>query len=519
MSSPEPVSLPRERQVKSKDVVSGYAAHELVFAVVGHVGSGTTEIAEDLKAALVNAEYDVTLLKASQLIGKWASQNTLPISEKGSLKRAIELQDAGDKMRSKDFAAVAVALVRAIRETRAEKTGTPLSVGVPIQPDGVLRAYVIDSIRHPAEVELLRRIYGHAFGLIGVVCQEDVRKARLSEKYPGASGDDIAAFMGRDAKAPQKFGQRVSDSFHMADYFVDNTPSRKLADGRSNVDWTISEQLSRLVKIVEHTGIQRPYVSETAMFLAHGARLRSSCLSRQVGAALLDAKGDVISTGYNDVPKAGGGICGPGFEDLNTTDGRCLHGQGCRSVTEQRQIAVQIATELPELKPALLKDRDELIDRLLDTRLGALIEFSRAVHAEMECLLAAARRGHATRGTTMFVTTFPCHFCARHIISAGVDQVQYIEPYPKSRAMALHSDAITAEPTGWKPASEGGDKVLLRPFTGVAPRLYARAFLKDRELKNDVTGEVSIGVPEWGPTWYIAKASYAEMEAKVSQGS
>jgi hypothetical protein len=85
--------------------------------------------------------------------------------------------------------------------------------------------------------------------------------------------------------------------------------------------------------------------------------------------------------------------------------------------------------------------------------------------------------------------------------------------------MALHSDAITAEPTGWKPASEGGDKVLLRPFTGVAPRLYARAFLKDRELKNDVTGEVSIGVPEWGPTWYIAKASYAEMEAKVSQGS
>jgi deoxycytidylate deaminase len=268
------------------------------------------------------------------------------------------------------------------------------------------------------------------------------------------------------------------------------------------------------------------------MFMAHGARLRSSCLSRQVGAALLDRNGEVIATGYNDVPKAGGGICGPGspYSQRDSDDGRCLHtDEGCRSVVEQTEIAVQVAKEIPELAESLLKDRDGLVLRLRATRLGELIEFSRAVHAEMECLLAAARQGRSTQATRMFVTTFPCHFCARHIVSAGVDEVQYIEPYPKSKALHLHRDAITPLRAGWAAPSapsrddsftrDGGKHVLFRSFTGVAPRLYARAFLKDRDLKDDVTGKLKIGQPEWGHSWYMAKASYAEMEAKVSPRS
>jgi deoxycytidylate deaminase len=281
------------------------------------------------------------------------------------------------------------------------------------------------------------------------------------------------------------------------------------------------------LKIIDHRDIQRPFVEEMAMFMAHGARLRSSCLSRQVGAALLDRNGEIVSTGYNDVPRAGGGICGPGFsgEQGAKEDGRCLHtDEGCRSVVEQREIATAIAEQFPELAASLLKDRQGLVKRLRATRLGELIEFSRAVHAEMECLLAAARQGKSTQATRMFVTTFPCHFCARHIVSAGVDEVQYIEPYPKSKALHLHRDAITPLRSGWVPPSVSpqqrvGKHVLFRSFTGVAPRLYARAFLKDRDLKDDATGELKIGQPEWGPSWYMAKASYAEMEVKISPKS
>src|SRR5262249_28612530 len=144
------------------------------------------------------------------------------------------------------------------------------------------------------------------------------------------------------------------------------------------------------------------------------------------------------------------------------------------------------------------KKREEVLKRLRDGRIGDLLEFSRAVHAEMDALLSAGRKGATTVGSRLFVTTFPCHYCARHIVSAGVDEVQFIEPYPKSQALTLHPDSIQFEKgkRNWFPPSsqrakgersdaEGSGevgRVLFRPFTGVAPRMYRRAFQKDREL-------------------------------------
>jgi deoxycytidylate deaminase len=42
------------------------------------------------------------------------------------------------------------------------------------------------------------------------------------------------------------------------------------------------------------------------MFYARSAANNSSCLSRQVGASITDKNGNLISTGWNDVPKFGG---------------------------------------------------------------------------------------------------------------------------------------------------------------------------------------------------------------------
>lgn len=43
------------------------------------------------------------------------------------------------------------------------------------------------------------------------------------------------------------------------------------------------------------------------MYSAYAASLQSACLSRQVGAALLDDEGNLLAVGKNDVPKSGGG--------------------------------------------------------------------------------------------------------------------------------------------------------------------------------------------------------------------
>ncbi len=522
----------------SRQVVRAHAANELVFAVVGHVGSGTSQIATMLQTVLRDntlpgGRFDATILKARDEIKEWArrSGKSLPTQAENDLQYAIALQNLGDAMRfeSTDDAAVARALIEKVRRTRADKIGVDASQDSPIIPDGKRRAYILDSIRHPAEVHLLRQVYQAAFSLVGVVCDEEKRLRRITEKFKNAGVADARTFMKRDAKAAETHGQRVSDTFHLSDYFLDNSADRLLSS-KPNPDWTIAEQLSRLVKLITHVTIARPTMAETAMYTAYGAQMRSACLSRQVGAALVDRDGNIVATGTNEVPKASGGLYGEGFagtKPIKPPDDRCAYRRladgavpFCSNTREQNEIIDELIQLVPQLKS--ITDQTALAalkDTLMESRIGELLEFSRAVHAEMDALLSAAREGVSPVGTRLFVTTFPCHYCARHAVSAGVDEVQYIEPYPKSQALRLHSDSITADPSRWGPPSEGGSHVLFRPFTGVAPRLYARAFLKDRDLKDKRTGAMGIGDPYWGSPWHVSRVSYPQLELELSRSA
>jgi deoxycytidylate deaminase len=522
----------------SRAVVLGSDSNELVFAVVGHAGSGTTLVARALVAVLKETPFngnpfEVVILKARDVIKSWAEEHGEPVPpERADGNRLIEdvkkYQDLGDKMREQltsngeqDHAAVARGLVLRIRESRARALKIEVGPGQPVSPDGKPRAYILDSLRHPAEVNLLRAIYGDAFVLIGVVCEEGKRIDRMSHKYSDAGHNRVKNFMERDAEAKQSHGQQVAKAFHLSDFFVDNTVDRTLEDEvTGNEHWVVVEHLSRFIKILTHSELVRPTIGETAMHHANSAKMRSACLSRQVGAALVDSEGNIIATGTNEVPKAGGGVYGEAFGD--EPEGRCgllmpeSH-RYCRNTREQNEIIGDLVEAVPELKNLGVERKEQLKKDLRRTRIGSLVEFSRAVHAEMDAILSAARQGEHLAGTRLFVTTFPCHYCARHIVSAGVDEVQYIEPYPKSQALDLHDDAIQIEGTGWTPPSSGKGKVLFRPFSGVSPRFYKKAFLKERDLKDNDSGDMKIGIPDWGQPWSLRKNSYIELEAELSK--
>ena len=534
MADPSVVTIRKTRpSPTSQTILREQAGHELVFAVVGHIGSGVTHTAQMLKTALEDASlpggpFDVTLLKARDEIVEWAKRTGRPVPATGprDVATITALQDLGDEMRGAgDFAAVAKALITRIMIVRAHKQGIKdLDKGAVI-PDGKRRAFILDSIRHPMEVHLLRSVYRNAFALIGVVCDEQKRVARLVKKLDNAGEHKAQELMQRDAKAPQKHGQRVADAFHLADIFLDNSADRFLdtKNTKANPDWDVADQLARLVKIITHSAIVRPEPEETAMNVAFGAQVRSACLSRQVGASIIDEQGVLVSTGTNEVPRAGGGVYGAQLDDGEAhEDHRCAY-RGledvpfCANTREQNVIANELIAALVAKGLVADTNRQAVFDELRQSRIGSLLEFSRAVHAEMDALLNAARSGKSTHGTRMFVTTFPCHYCARHIVAAGVDEVQYIEPYPKSQALKLHDDSIGVDAANWNPPSEGGKQVLFRPFRGVAPRMYARAFLKDRDLKNDITGVMSMGEPDWGSSFDLTRVGYAEMEALLSR--
>lgn len=531
----------------SKTVLAGSHSKELFFAVVGPVGAGASQAMKALERVCKSGDYEVELIKASDLIRAWASENdhAYPDLSPKTLEVITELQNLGDSMREHDMAEVAKAAMREIARRRASRTGQTYVKGEKVVPDSVKRVYLINSIRHPAEIHLLRRTYGNAFGLIGVVCEEGVRRSRILEKYFRGpekklpeTQSAVDQFMDRDLDdSSRKHGQHVTEAFYEADFFIDNT--RDDPNGTKNL---LDTDLSRFVSIIAHDRVERPTIEETAMHHAHSARVRSACLSRQVGAALVDTDGTVVATGTNEVPAAGGGVYGERFATLSggIDDHRCAFRAEayCSSNREQNEIIDNLIQALPELKQ--VSDKIDLAARIRKTRLGGLIEFSRAVHAEMDAVLSAGREGISTVGTRLFVTTYPCHYCARHIVSAGVYEVQFIEPYPKSLARKLHSDAIEVTPSEWIPpvaktigtaraqvrAASDDDKdgvkvnepkVLFRPFVGVAPRMYVRAFEKTWQLKNKTSGDFEMRPPDWGSEWATLTVGYPELEAALAK--
>jgi deoxycytidylate deaminase len=248
------------------------------------------------------------------------------------------------------------------------------------------------------------------------------------------------------------------------------------------------------------------------MYAAYSAGLKSACLSRQVGAAISDKNGKIVSTGCNDVPKAMGGLYST--EDY-THDRRCVHReeQICFNDREKNSHKSDMERALKELKSGKSEDpliASDQIETVLNavfkaSHISDLIEFSRAVHAEMDAIISLARSGTpGIVGANLYTTTFPCHSCARHIVAAGIVKVYYIEPYEKSLAQKLHGDAIAFETEDDDLEKVGYSSPPALPmvrfihFEGVAPRQYLNFFMMTKRKEKDV-GKVIKIIPREAP--------------------
>lgn len=139
----------------------------------------------------------------------------------------------------------------------------------------------------------------------------------------------------------------------------------------------------------------RPSWDEYFMKIAHIVKERSTCLRRKVGAVLVKDK-HILSTGYNGAPK--------GLPHCSET--------GC------------------------LREK-------LNIPSGQRHELCRGVHAEQNAIIQAAVFGVSTRGSTLYVTDFPCSICAKIIINAEVKEIVYDAQYEDPVSMdLLHSAEI-----------------------------------------------------------------------------
>ena len=65
----------------------------------------------------------------------------------------------------------------------------------------------------------------------------------------------------------------------------------------------------------------------------------------------------------------------------------------------------------------------------------------RTVHAEMNALVQAAKRGHPVDGATAYVTNMPCTTCAKALITAGIKRVVIFSDFHDTLAIEFFSKA------------------------------------------------------------------------------
>jgi cytidine deaminase len=302
-------------------------------------------------------------------------------------------------------------------------------------------------------------------------------------------------------------GQRMRDAFALADLFV-------------NIDYKDATEklMRRFLEAQFGSNKISPTREEYGMYLAKTASLRSVDLSRQVGAAIMSPLGEIISLGCNEVPSPGGGT----YWSDSSPDHRDFVKGLDENERIKRALLVDIVKRLTDsgLIQSTLSDvelRQKVLDHSMtkgspvrDALLMDLLEFGRVIHAEMCALCDSARLGRSVKNSRLFCTTFPCHMCAKHIIAAGIMDVYYVEPYPKSYAEQLHSDAIVVTTKD----DEHETRVRFHPFVGIAPHRYRDLF--ERGKRKGDSGDFAEWLLEAGgkpkPTFRFTVASYLDNE-------
>ena len=432
---------------------------ELIIALCGAIGSGVKTLKEHLSLKLTEHGYITKHVTISDLIIEKLDPDR-EISSLSPCERYTKLQDLGDSLRQSKtkevLAELAIEQIAALREDEVGDTGTQKNSEHRI-------AYIINQIKHPGEIELFQELYKNNFYLIGLMRTEDERRRFL--KSGDIDDGQASELIKRDRKDKNPYGQQVEKCLHLSDYFIRNIDEAE----------KIENSVERFIRLIHGTKLITPTKEETGIYAAQSASLRSACLSRQVGAAITDDNGSVLSTGCNDVPTSGGGL----YNAESASDKRCYNFEGtCHNDLHKNKLKNEIKSIL---KSESVKNPEDIADKIIEkSKAKSLIEYSRAIHAEMDAITTLARSNNGSSlDKIMYCTTYPCHICARHIVAAGIKKVVYIEPYEKSLAIELHSDAICHPET-----QSSSNKVLFVNFEGVSPKRYLKFFGYNNPRKN-----------------------------------
>ena len=278
---------------------------ELIFGLIGPIGVDLTAITRKLNAALQNVGYKSVEIRITDLMK--SVPVGLRLRQDSYVNKYNDLISYADSVRQKcrSNAAMAGLAITQIQVERDRITGrAPDSKSGAIPAHG--HAFIIRQFKRREEIELMRETYGRKFILISAYLSEAERIEEISAKIDKSDhstrtrderADLARSLVHRDKNEREnEYGQRVEEAFHLGDVFV---------PGRSEDD--IEYTVDRFINAFFGNNKITPNRYQFGMYAATGASLRSSDLSRQVGAAIFTVGGEIVALGCNEVPKPLGG--------------------------------------------------------------------------------------------------------------------------------------------------------------------------------------------------------------------
>jgi len=310
----------------------------MILGVAGPNGAGKGEVVAFLRAR------SFTALSLSDVIRD-------ALREQGIAETRERMIDAGRRLRAAHGAA-------ALAERLLPR----------LLPD---RHYVVDSIRHPAEVEALRR-GAASFRLLWVDADPALRFKRLRARARPGDPDTLERLLELEARERGSSDEAAQQLDAVA----------ALADAQLRNDGPLGELHAQVLRVLaESMGFERPGWDEYFLSIAQVVASRSNCVKRHVG-AVIQRDRRIVSTGYNGTPR---GV-------RNCNEGGCPR---CNAFAES----------------------------------GTRLDECLCSHGEENAIVQAAYHGVSLRDATLYTTFFPCLFCTKLIINAGIAEVVYNAAY------------------------------------------------------------------------------------------
>lgn len=291
---------------------------------------------------------------------------------------------------------------------------------------------VIDSLKNPFEIVYFKERYS-AYYTFSVHAKDET----IYERFPDK--DEIKAIhqkeLNQDNTNKQKDSldsekdfnsQNIIECIQRSDIYIDNN------DDKTN---TLYTQVFKYLSLIVHPGLITPTKDEMIMQLALNAKFNSGCISRQVGAVVLNKYDSVRAIGWNEVPEGQIPCLLRSHNELlnnpSSLDYSSYEKDKLRKTDAFKYIFAKHENQYKESTALGLNDSFcfKQVQNEIDGQKNQV--YTRSLHAEENAFLQASKYGNTEIiGGQLFTTASPCFLCAKKAYQLGIKRIVYIEAYP-----------------------------------------------------------------------------------------